>query len=103
MPAYRFKGGPIFQNSGGMGPDDYLLKPVKGGRWYKVIFRWGRHWTGQKKAAVEDREAMKNIFPIQRICVSDMAQRAQRMEREGKLVTLTAAEFWEKYKDKPLG
>jgi len=42
----KFEGGPIQLNSGGFGPDDYLLKPIKGGRWTKVIFRWGRNFTG---------------------------------------------------------
>jgi len=89
----KFKGGPIALNSGGFGPDDYLLKPIKGGRWTLVIFRWGRNWTGDKEAANSDRDAMKKVFPLQQICIPDNARRFARMKERGNVPTMNATEF----------
>lgn len=98
------KGGPPFLNSGGIGPDDYLLKPIKGGRWTLVIIRAGRHWQGkevrrEKARAMYDADmaAMKAMFPIQQICVPDMARRLARMKKRGDVPTMSMAEFYQKY------
>lgn len=100
----KFKGGPVALNSGGQGPDDFMLKPVQGGRWTLVIFRWGRNWQGRKVGletarceAEADKEAMKKIFPVQQVCVPDNARRYRRMRDRGIVPTLSATEFWEKY------
>jgi hypothetical protein len=98
---YRFKGGKIFLNSGGQGPDDYMLKPTKGGRWTRVIFRWGRHWTGDKVAMESDRTAMEKILPVPHMCVQDCRAWYEWHKSRGSLVTMNATEFWEKYKDYP--
>ena len=103
-----FKGGPIRLHSGGMGPDDYLLKPIKGGRWHVVKFRWGRNFLGRqigvkaaRRIAEADRAAMTEIFPIEQICVSDVQRLLERLERENAygVPDIGAAEFWEKYQD----
>ena len=102
----KFKGGPIYLNSGGQGPDDYLLKPVKGGRWTLVIFRWGRNWTGREvgkdeanRLAQLDHEAMKEILSsCERLCVPDMGGRYQRMRKQDKVTPMPATEFLIKYK-----
>ena len=76
---HAFKGGPIFLNSGGSGPDDYLIKPVKGGRWHRVIARYGRHFTGSKEAVAQDQAAMKKVLRVtKQICTGDNARRWQR-------------------------
>lgn len=108
----RFKGGPILLNSGGRGPDDYLLKPIKWGRWTLVIFRFGRNFQQRagglgSRQAQDDQRAMEYIFPIQEICVPDNWERYTRMlrklrEGKGGLPQMGAAEFWAKYKDYPL-
>lgn len=109
----RFKGGPIWLNSGGQGPDDYLLKPVEGGRWTYVIFRWGRNFRWSPEGNIEDTEtaqanvkadkaALDKIMPIKQICVPDNATRYRKMKERGSVPTMSAAEFWEKYKDKPV-
>jgi len=101
MSQLRFKGGPTHLNCGGTGPDDYLLKPIKGGRWTLITFRWGRNWTGDNEAAQADRDAMKKIFPVQQICVPDNAKRLAKMKASSNVPTMHASEFWQKYKDKP--
>ena len=101
----KFKGGAIFLNSGGRGPDDYLIKPVVGGRWTLVIFRWGRNWQGKelgiedaRAAADSDRAAMEAIFPLQRVCIPDNAARLTTMRKRGHVPTMNATEFLDKYK-----
>lgn len=49
---YTFKGG----------PDDFLIKPIKGGRWHRVIARYGRHFTGSKEAVTQDLDAMSKVL-----------------------------------------
>ena len=101
---FRFKGGPVALNSGGMGPDDCLLKSIQGGKWTLVVFRWGRNWRGreigieaaQHEARV-DKEAAEKIFPVQQICVPDNARRLWKMRNRGNVPTMSATEFWEKY------
>ncbi len=63
------EGGPIFMNSGGSGPDDYLLRPIGKRQWIKVIFRWGRNYGRQirngqmvKDALVRPRRADDQIW-----------------------------------------
>lgn len=99
----KFKGGPVLLNSGGFGPDDWLLKTVEGGRWTLVIFRWGRHWRGREigedaadRLSETDREALLAILHagVERVCVGDLAQRLEKMRN---VPTLGAAEFWRKY------
>lgn len=98
MLELKFKGGPVWLNSGGQGPDDYLLKPIKGGRWTCVIFRWGRNWTGSKEAADNDKAAMEKIMPVlQWECVPDNWERWQEMKRKGPVPTMNATEFLERY------
>ena len=87
------------QNSGGKGPDDYLLKPIVGGRWTLVKFRWGRNFTGDVSVAERDKDAMERIFPIQQICVPDMAARYYNMKKRGKVPTMGASEFLAKYEE----
>jgi len=107
----RFKGGPVWLNSGGSGPDDYLLKPIEGGRWTYVIFRFGRNFRWSQDGRIEnlkeaqangaaDKEVMDHIFPIKQICVPDNAARYRRMKERGSVPTMNATEFWERYKDK---
>lgn len=101
----RFKGGPIYLNSGGRGPDDYLLKPIKGGRWTLVIFRFGRNFQEGERGsrnAEEDQEAMKRIFPVQQVCVPDCWERYMRMREKGNLPQMGGAGFWARYRDYPL-
>lgn len=102
----RFKGGPVLLHSGGTGPDDWLIKPIAGGRWTLVLFRWGRNWTGREvgkdeanRLAEADREAMIAMYHagISRVCVGDLAQRLARMHRRGPVPTVGAAEFWQKH------
>ena len=93
----KFKGGPIYQNSGGFGPDDYLLKPIKGGRWTRVNFLYGRNSTGDRDIAIAERFALNDIFPIMQYCVSDNAQRWER--GKDRIPVMSGTEFWEKYKD----
>lgn len=109
------EGGPIFMNSGGSGPDDYLLRPIGKRQWIKVIFRWGRNYGRQIRngqvvhdalvrprtpeallataSAEADKAAMALIFPVRGVCVSDCAKRERRARAAGRLVTMTASEF----------
>lgn len=116
----KFMGGPIFMNSGGQGPDDYLLKPVVGGHWVKVIFRFGRNFgvtiedgrivkpkepirpgtpasLASQLVAAEDRRAMDRIFPVEQVCVPDNARRAAKLANSNRLVTMAAYDFIQKY------
>lgn len=112
MRLVQFKGGPVQLNSGGQGPDDYLLKPLQGGLWTLVIFRFGRNFRWSPEGQVEDlkvaqangeadREALNLILPVQRVCVPDNARRFQRMKERGSYPVMSATEFVEKYKDSP--
>lgn len=96
-----FKGGPPWLNSGGRGPDDYVLKPIEGGQWHVVIFRWGRNWTGSKEAVDSDKEAMDKIFPVVQIHTAANATVYGRLKKSGRLekMTISATDFWEKYGD----
>lgn len=95
---HKFKGGPVGLNSGGRGPDDYLLKPIKGGRWTLVVFRWGRNFTGDKAEAATDLEAAKTIHRLnQQVCVPEMARRYQLMQTKGSIPTMSGVEFLERY------
>lgn len=113
------EGGPIFMNSGGSGPDDYLLRPIDTRQWTKVIFRWGRNYgravrngqvvhdavvrphTPEAAAATEateaDRAAMARIFPVRSVCVGDCAKRERRLREAGRLVVMDATTFVAKY------
>lgn len=94
----KFKGGPIGLNSGGRGPDDYLIKPIKGGRWTLVVFKYGRNFTGDKAQAEAELEAAKVIHKLnQQICVLDMARRHQLMKARGDVPTMSGTEFLTKY------
>lgn len=96
----RFKGGPIFLNSGGSGPDDYLMKPIKGGRWCRVIARWGRHFTN-KGDSVKDGDAMQKVLHATRqICVGDNARQWDR--GKGHIPTLCWSDFLAKYSERIL-
>ena len=99
MKTKRFKGGPIALNSGGMGPDNYLIKPVKGGWWTLVIFRWGRNWTGDNEIAERDREAMKEMFPLEQVCVPDNAKQYWGMKQKGNVPSMGASDFLDKYRE----
>ena len=90
-----FKGGPIFLNSGGMGPDDYLIKPAKGGRWVRVIFRWGRNYDGVPEHAEADKLAAKSIFPLVHVATGDNAKRWAG--GKGTIQTMNAEEFVSKH------
>ena len=97
---FKFKGGPIFLNSGGIGPDDYLFKPIRGGRSTLVVFRWGRNFTGDVAEAEADREAAKTIHKFnQQICVPDMARRYQLMRAKhgDDIPTMSGIEFLARY------
>lgn len=97
MKSYKFKGGPTFLNSGGFGPDDLMIKPIEGGRWVLVIFRWGRHFTGNKADAESDRAARKSIGQIQPVHTAANYERWRKARERGTLVTMNATEFWQKY------
>lgn len=104
MRTFKFKGGPVALNSGGTGPDDYLLKPIQGGRWTLVVFRWGRNWRGRevglataRREAETDKEAMKKIFPARHVCVSDNARRLRKMRDRGNVPRMSGTEFWAAY------
>jgi len=95
---HEFKGGPVGLNSGGRGPDDYLLKPIKGGRWTLVIFQYGRNSTGDKANSYAELEAAKVIHKLnQQICVPDMARRYQLMRAKGNVPTMSGVGFLERY------
>ena len=93
MKTVKIKGGPPFLNSGGTGPDDYLLKPVKGGRWTLVIIRA----DATREMYKADMAAMKAMFPIEQICVPDMARQLARMKKRGDVPTMSMSEFYQKY------
>jgi len=104
-----FRGGPVFLNSGGQGPDDWLIKPIEGGRWTLVVFRWGRNWAGRQvglgkaaEFAKSDKVAMIAMYAvgIDRVCVGDLARRFQQMKKRGVVPKMCATEFWQKYQDK---
>lgn len=101
MPGKKmFKGGPVALNSGGYGPDDYLIRSVhpRNSRWTLVIFRWGRNWTGCKEAAESDRTAMKEILSrTEQTCVSDNARQFAKMKERGNVPTMDGSAFWAKY------
>lgn len=99
-----FKGGPVALNSGGQGPDDFLLKPLHGGRWTLVIFHWGRNWRGReigmdaaRQEGEADQAAMKKVFPVQQVCVPDNARRLRKMRDRGSVPRMSGVEFWDKY------
>lgn len=87
----RFKGGPIFLNSGGTGPDDYLVKPIHGGRWTRVIVRSGRNFTGDREAAASDRAAWATILPLEHVCTSDNWRRWNASA--GRIPTMNATDY----------
>lgn len=112
--AFLFEGGPVFQNSGGMGPDDYLLRPIGTRQWVKVIFRFGRNFGAEVvdgklfKTTVRpntpesvhaqlnakiDRMAMDYILPIKAIHVGRNAANERRLRESGKLRIMTAEDF----------
>ena len=105
MKEPKFKGGPIFLNSGGTGPDDYLLKPIRGGRWHRVICRYGRHYQNDQDAAEADRKAFENIMRagVEHMAVGDNAIRWRKMldgdVARTDVLTVNASEFWETYRD----
>lgn len=39
-----FEGGAIALHSGGVGPDDYILRRIGTRKWYGVVYRWGRNF-----------------------------------------------------------
>lgn len=109
-----FEGGPIFQNSGGMGPDDYLLRPIGSRQWTKVIFRFGRHFgaeiangkliehtivpnTPESLIAVTnsklDQMARCYIFPVRQIHVGRNAATERKLLAAGRLIVMSAEEF----------
>jgi len=89
----NLKGGPIFLNSGGLGPDDYLLKAVDGGRWVRVIRRSGRHFDGDRQHALDDHGAWAQIAQRirERVCTSDNAKRYNATKT--KIQTIDASAF----------
>lgn len=114
--AFLFEGGPVFQNSGGMGPDDYLLRPIGTRQWVKVIFRFGRNFgvqivdnqivrpkdpimphtpesTSAQVVAKYDRMAMDYIFPIRDIHVGHNAANERRLRESGRLKVMSAEEY----------
>lgn len=122
----RFEGGPVFLNSGGTGPDDYLLRPIGKSKWVLVICRWGRNfgWGNERynvnvsiaavhkdpdalaivdeatKASLSDRVAFSEILPVRHKGV--MMEKTRKLRESGKLVTMSATEFWETYKNSPV-
>jgi hypothetical protein len=116
----RFEGGPIFLNSGGQGPDDYLLRKIGTRKWFKVIFRFGRNFGAEitdgkvskrivrpntlsstlaQSIAHADRNAMDHIFPILQIDVSTCGAKERMLRESGKLVTMTAEDFLGAFRD----
>ncbi len=106
----KFEGGPIFQNSGGTGPDDYLLRKIGTSRWYEVQCRWGRHFTwkyGEDRTGLQrardnadsDKAALDRVMrQTRRICVGDNATRYYRLREKGKAPEiLSFAEFAERF------
>jgi hypothetical protein len=93
MAAYRFKGGVIQLNSGGSGPDDYLIRALPSGRYVKVIFRCGRHWTNKVDFESDKASLSWVLRQCERTAVSDNANRAARLIKAGKLVTKSFTEF----------
>jgi hypothetical protein len=98
----KYEGGPVALNSGGFGPDDYLLKRVgERGGWVLVQFRWGRHFQGKelgleaaRRVAELDEKAMRVIFPLARqVCVGDCARRLEKMWKAGRAKRMWAADF----------
>jgi hypothetical protein len=68
-----FKGGPTYLNSGGTGPDDYLIKPEKGGRWHLVKFGFGRHYKAGGPDPVQEKARMAEILRRTRlICIPEV-------------------------------
>lgn len=57
-----FKGGPTYLNSGGAGPDDYLIKPERGGRWHLVKFGFGRHYEKDGPDPLQELETLRAIM-----------------------------------------
>ena len=93
MAAYRFKGGVIQLNSGGSGPDDYLIRALPSGKWIKVIWRYGRHSTNQADYESDKLCIAWVLGQCERTAVSDNANRAARLIKSGKLVTKSFTEF----------
>lgn len=84
-------------NSGGSGPDDYLIRKNPRGKWTRVIFRWGRNGklaTNPKADYESDHAAMEWIFKdMDKVCVPDQYARFRKLEQSGRLVTMNATEF----------
>jgi hypothetical protein len=110
----KFEGGPIFLNSGGQGPDDYLLRRVGTRKWFKVIFRFGRNFGAEivdgkiikhamipgtiessvaRLISIADRNAMDGIFPVKQIDVGTCGTTERKLRESGKLITVTADDF----------
>lgn len=93
MKKFQFEGGPIFLNSGGTGPDDYLVRKIGTKKWVLVIMRFGRNFTGDREAAQLDYSLLKDFFPLRHISVPENYERYHRLKAAGKLVMVSLAEF----------
>lgn len=82
----KFKGGTATIRSGGLKPfDDYILRKLPGGRYYRVILQ-----------TAEDRDAIRKMHQmgIERVDYHTLSSRM----RQGKFAeTLTATEFLKKF------
>lgn len=93
-----FEGGPMALNSGGMGPDDYMLRKQDTRRWYFVVFEFGRNFTGDREVAIKEFAALKWLLKNHKHrCVPDNAKRYSIQKAKGTLITMSGREFARKY------
>ena len=92
----RFTGGPIYLNSGSIGPDPYLFKTLPGGKWTRVEIRHKRPTTKAEYQAdmAALSEILKHRAERDRKAVGDMAIRWYK--HHDQIETVNAAEYWDR-------
>ena len=102
----KFEGGSPWLNSGGTGPDDYVIRQKGERKWTYLVFRCGRNfWLSgyDVKLADKDRRAMKWLLPqIERKCTSDCYAIYHRM-LNGHIEKVGASDFCEAHGWKDTG